>query len=131
MGGSWYPLEGHRRRGAKGDSGNFHPVGPGGGIAMWRPSNWESAISVSSNSSSGVDGFMGDPIQEEMENMRQWATSTQYFQMIVLETSGIKTVADLKGKTSPPAKGQTGEFAATQSCRFTDSATRTWPKSIM
>src|SRR4030042_194278 len=39
----------------------------------------------------------------------------QYFQIVVLEDSGVKSVADLKGKAiSPGPRGHTGEFAATQ-----------------
>jgi uncharacterized protein len=49
-----------------------------------------------------------------MTNMRQLANLyKQYYQMIVWDDSGIKTVADLKGKRiSPSMKGQTGEFAS-------------------
>jgi TRAP transporter TAXI family solute receptor len=48
--------------------------------------------------------------------MRQLANLyPQYFQIVVLEDAGIKTVADLKGKSiSPGPKGHTGEFAARQ-----------------
>jgi TRAP transporter TAXI family solute receptor len=51
-----------------------------------------------------------------MPNMRQLANLyPQYFQIIVLDGSGIKSVADLKGKKiSPGPKGHTGEFAAQQ-----------------
>jgi TRAP transporter TAXI family solute receptor len=48
--------------------------------------------------------------------MRQLANLyPQYFQIVVLEDGGIKTVTDLKGKSiAPGPKGQTGEFAARQ-----------------
>jgi TRAP transporter TAXI family solute receptor len=51
-----------------------------------------------------------------MANMRQLANLyPQYFQIVVLEDSGIKSVADLKGKAiSPGPRGHTGEFAARQ-----------------
>jgi TRAP transporter TAXI family solute receptor len=70
-----------------------------------------------SNSSSGVDGVYGrPPFKQKMPNMRQLANLyPQYFQIVVLEDAGIKTVADLKGKSiSPGPKGHTGEFAARQ-----------------
>ena len=70
-----------------------------------------------SNSSSGVDGVYGrPPFKQKMTNMRQLANLyPQYFQIVVLEDGGIKTVPDLKGKSiAPGPKGQTGEFAARQ-----------------
>jgi TRAP transporter TAXI family solute receptor len=70
-----------------------------------------------SNSSSAVDGSYGrPPFKKKMENMRQLANLyPQYFQMAVREDSGIKSVADLKGKIiSPGPKGHTGELLAQQ-----------------
>jgi hypothetical protein len=70
-----------------------------------------------SNSSSGVDSIYGrPPFKQKMENMRQLANLyPQYFQIVVLEGLGIKSMADLKGKSiSPGPRGHTGEFAATQ-----------------
>lgn len=70
-----------------------------------------------SNSSSGVDGYLGRaPFKGKMKEERQLANLyPQYFQIVVLEDSGIKTMADLKGKIiSPGPKGHTGEFAARQ-----------------
>jgi TRAP transporter TAXI family solute receptor len=51
-----------------------------------------------------------------MENMRQLANLyAQYFQMVVGEASGIKSVADLKGKIiSCDRKGLTGELLTQQ-----------------
>jgi hypothetical protein len=118
MGGSWYPLGGAIADAVQKEiPGTSIQVGPGGGIANVEAIELGKCDIGFSNSSSGVDGFMGrPPFKKKMENMRQWANLyPQYFQMIVLETSGIKTVADLKGKTiAPGPKGQTGEFAATQ-----------------
>ncbi|MBI5968274.1 MAG: TAXI family TRAP transporter solute-binding subunit, partial [Deltaproteobacteria bacterium] len=67
--------------------------------------------------SSGVDGVYGrPPFKQKMPNMRQLANLyPQYFQIVVLEGSRIKSVADLKGKAiGPGPKGHTGEFAARQ-----------------
>jgi TRAP transporter TAXI family solute receptor len=70
-----------------------------------------------SNSSSGVDGYLGrPPFKKKMTEERQLANLyPQYFQMAVLVKSGIKSVADLKGKIiGPGPKGFTGEFASRQ-----------------
>ena len=70
-----------------------------------------------SASSSAVDGFYGrSPLKKKMENMRQLANQyPQYFQMVVWDDSGIKSVADLKGKIiSFAPKGHTGEILAQQ-----------------
>jgi TRAP transporter TAXI family solute receptor len=64
-----------------------------------------------------VDAFYGrPPFKKKMENMRQLANLyAQYFQMVVGEASGIKTVADLKGKIiSCDRKGLTGELLTQQ-----------------
>jgi TRAP transporter TAXI family solute receptor len=118
MGGSWYPLGGAISDAVqKQIPGTSIQVSPGGGIGNVEAIELGKCDIGFSNSSSGVDGIMGrPPFKKKMENMRQWANLyPQYFQMIVLEGSGIKSVADLKGKTiAPGPKGQTGEFAATQ-----------------
>jgi TRAP transporter TAXI family solute receptor len=70
-----------------------------------------------SNSSSAVDALYGrPPFKKKTENMRQLANLyPQYFQMVVTEASGIKSVADLKGKSiAPGPKGHTGELLAQQ-----------------
>jgi len=118
MGGSWYPLGG-----AIADSiqkaipGVTLAVGPGGGVANVEAVEFGKCDIGFSNSSSGVDGVHGrPPFKQKMPNMRQLANLyAQYFQIVVLESSGIKSVADLKGKIiSPGPKGHTGEFAAQQ-----------------
>jgi hypothetical protein len=118
MGGSWYPLGGAIADAVQKEiPGTSIQVAPGGGILNVEAIEVGKADIGFSNSSSGVDGLMGrPPFKKKMENMRQWANLyPQYFQMIVLEGAGIRTVADLKGKTiAPGPKGQTGEFAATQ-----------------
>ena len=118
MGGSWYPLGGAIADAVQKEiPGASIAVAPGGGIANLEGIELGKCDIGFSNSSSGVDGFLGrPPFKKKMENMRQWANLyPQYFQMVVLADSGIKTVADLKGKViAPGPKGQTGEFAATQ-----------------
>jgi hypothetical protein len=118
MGGSWYPLGG-----AIGDAiqkqipGVTISVSPGGGVGNVEGMELGKCDIGFSNSSSGVDGVYGrPPFKKKMENMRQLANLyPQYFQIVVMEDSGIKSVADLKGKRiSPGPKGHTGEFAAVQ-----------------
>jgi TRAP transporter TAXI family solute receptor len=92
-------------------------VSPGGGVGNVEGIEFGKCDVGFSNSSSGVDGLYGrTPFKKKMTNMRQLANLyPQYFQMVVLENSRIKSVADLKGKViSPGPKGFTGEFAARQ-----------------
>ncbi len=118
MGGSWYPLGA-----AIADSvqkeipGVTISVSPGGGVGNVEAVEFGKCDIGFSNSSSGVDGVYGrPPFKQKMPNMRQLANLyPQYFQIVVLEDKGIKSVADLKGKAiSPGPKGHTGEFAARQ-----------------
>lgn len=118
MGGSWYPLGGAIADAVQKEMPNVTiAVAPGGGIANVEAIEFGKCDIGFSNSSSGVDGVYGrPPFKQKMQNMRQLANLyPQYFQMVVLEDSGIKSVADLKGKRiSPGPKGHTGEFAAQQ-----------------
>ena len=118
MGGSWYPLGGAIADAVqKENPGVTIAVAPGGGVANVEGVEFGKCDIGFSNSSSGVDGVYGrPPFKKKMPNMRQLANLyPQYFQMIVLEGSGIKSVADLKGKRiAPGPKGHTGEFAAQQ-----------------
>ncbi|MDI6753953.1 MAG: TAXI family TRAP transporter solute-binding subunit [Thermodesulfobacteriota bacterium] len=118
MGGSWYPLGGAIADSVQRDiPGVTLAVAPGGGVANVEAIELGKCDIGFSNSSSGVDGVYGrPPFKEKMTNMRQLANLyPQYFQIVVLEGSGIKSVADLKGKViSPGPKGFTGEFAARQ-----------------
>lgn len=118
MGGSWYPLGGAIADAVQKEMPNVTiAVAPGGGIANVEAIEFGKCDIGFSNSSSGVDGVYGrPPFKQKMQNMRQLANLyPQYFQMVVLEDSGIKSVADMKGKRiSPGPKGHTGEFAAQQ-----------------
>lgn len=118
MGGSWYPLGGAIADSVQRDiPGVTLAVAPGGGVANVEGLELGKCDIGFSNSSSGVDGVHGRaPFKQKMTNMRQLANLyPQYFQIVVLEGSGIKSVADLKGKViSPGPKGHTGEFAARQ-----------------
>lgn len=118
MGGSWYPLGGAIADAVQKEiPGVTIAVSPGGGVANVEAIEFGKCEIAFSNSSSGVDGVHGrPPFKQKMENMRQLANLyPQYFQIVVLEGSGIKSVADLKGKViSPGPKGHTGEFAARQ-----------------
>ncbi len=113
MGGSWYPLGGAIAEALqKNISGLTLAVMPGGGIANVEALEIAKCDIGFANSCSAVDGVFGrPPFKKKMENMRQLANLyPQFFQMVVTEDSGIKSVADLKGKvlTCDP-KGLTGE----------------------
>jgi TRAP transporter TAXI family solute receptor len=118
MGGSWYPLGGAIADAIQKEiPGVTVSVAPGGGMANVEGLELGKCDIGYSNSSSAVDAFYGrPPFKKKTENMRQLANLyPQYFQMVVWEDSGIKTVADLKGKTiSPGPKGHTGELLAQQ-----------------
>jgi len=118
MGGSWYPLGGAIADAIQKEiPGVTLTVAPGGGVANVEGVEFGKCDIGFSNSSSGVDAIYGrPPFKQKIVNMRQLANLyPQYFQIVVLEDTGIKSVADLKGKRiSPGPKGHTGEFAATQ-----------------
>jgi len=118
MGGSWYPLGGAIGEAIQKEiPGVTMSVAPGGGMANVEALEFGKCDIGFSNSSSAVDGLYGrPPFKKKMENMRQLANLyPQYFQMVVREDSGIKSVADLKGKAiCPGPKGHTGELLAQQ-----------------
>ncbi len=118
MGGSWYPLGGAIADAIQKEiPGVTMAVSPGGGVGNVEAIELGKCDIGFSNSSSGVDGVYGrPPFKQKMTQMRQLANLyPQYFQIVVLEDKGIKSIADLKGKSiSPGPKGHTGEFAATQ-----------------
>jgi len=118
MGGSWYPLGGAIADAIQKEiPGVTLTVAPGGGVANVEAVELGKCDIGFSNSSSGVDAIYGrPPFKQKITNMRQLANLyPQYFQIVVLEDSGVKSVAELKGKAiSPGPRGHTGEFAATQ-----------------
>lgn len=118
MGGSWYPLGGAISDAIQKEiPGVTLSVIPGGGVGNVVAIEVGKADLGFSNSSSAVDGVHGrPPFKTKITKMRQVANLyPQYFQMVVLEDSGIKSVADLKGKViSPGPKGHTGEFVSRQ-----------------
>lgn len=118
MGGSWYPLGGAiAELIQKAIPGTSVSVAPGGGIANIVGVEEGKADIGFGNSCSSVDGVAGrDPFKAPTKNVMQVANLyPQYFQMVVLEDSGIKSVADLKGKRiCPGPKGHTGELLSQQ-----------------
>jgi len=118
MGGSWYPLGGAIADLIQKDiPGSSVSVQPGGGIANVMGVQGGKADIGFGNSSSSVDGVAGrPPFKGATNNVMQLANLyPQYYQMVVLDDSGIKTVADLKGKAiCPGPKGHTGELLSQQ-----------------
>ncbi|OGP70199.1 MAG: hypothetical protein A2W09_05400 [Deltaproteobacteria bacterium RBG_16_50_11] len=117
-GGSWIPLGGAiAELIQKSIPGTNVSVAPGGGIANVMGVEEGKADIGFGNSSSSVDGGAGRaPFKAPTKNVMQLANLyPQYFQMVVLENSPIKSVADLKGKAiCPGPKGHTGELLAQQ-----------------
>ena len=113
MGGSWYPLGGAISDALqKNITGLTLSVMPGGGIGNVEALEVGKCDIGFANSCSAVDGLYGRaPFKKKMENMRQRANLyPQYFKMVVPEDSGIKSVADMNGKTlACDRKGLTGE----------------------
>ena len=113
MGGAWYPLGGAIADAIqKAIPGVTLAVMPGGGIGNVEALEIGKCDIGFSNSCSAVDGLVGrPPFKTKMGNLRQLANLyPQYFQMAVAEDSGIKSVADLKGKVlACDRKGLTGE----------------------
>lgn len=118
MGGSWVPLGGAiAELIQKNIPGTTVSVSPGGGIANVVGVQEGKADIGFGNSSSSVDGTFGrEPFKAPTKNVMQLANLyPQYFQMVVLEDSGIRSPVDLKGKgICPGPKGHTGELLAQQ-----------------
>lgn len=118
MGGSWYPLGGAiAELIQKAIPGTTVSVAPGGGIANVMGVQ-EGKVEIGfGNSCSTVDAVAGrDPFKAPTKNVMQLANLyPQYFQMVVLDESGIKTAGDLKGKSiSVQPKGNTAELLTRQ-----------------
>lgn len=115
MGGSWYPLGGAIAELIKEKAGVGVTVSPGGGIANVLAIETGKADLGFGNTSSTVDGVAGrEPFKAKTQNTRYVSTLyRQFFQIVVREDSGVKSVADLKGKSiAPGPRGFTGEQIA-------------------
>jgi len=113
QGGSWYPLggaiQGIIENNVKGVSMR---VLPGAGISNVKGVHAGKADLGFGNAVSSVDGVNGRaPFESKTSNVCQVATLYfQYFHMVALADSGVKTVADAKGKAlTTQQKGNTGE----------------------
>lgn len=113
QGGSWYPLGGAIQNIVQNSmQGTSVQVLPGGGIANVKAVEQGKADVAFANSVSTVDAIKGrGPFEEQATNVCNVATLyPQYFQIVALGSSGIETVADIKGQAlATQPKGNTGE----------------------
>jgi TRAP transporter TAXI family solute receptor len=113
QGGSWYPLGGAIQGIIeKALPGTSVQVTPGAGISNVLGVQGGKADLGFGNGVSTVDGLAGrDPFKEKTSNVCQIGTLYfQYFHMVALAGSGIRTPADVKGKAlSTQQRGNTGE----------------------
>lgn len=116
QGGSWIPLAGAIAELVQKDAPGVQvTVLPGAGIANVKALQGGRADLGFGNANSTADGFAGRaPFEEATKDVLNVATLyDQYFQVVVPADSGIRTIADLKGKrlaTQP--RGNTGEQIA-------------------
>ena len=116
MGGSWYPLGGAIAEAIQKEiPGVTISVMPGGGVANVEAVEFGKCELGFSNSSSAVDGLNGRaPFKKKVGNVKQLANLyAQYFQMVVVDNSPIKSVADLRGKTITLAQNSPSEYYLT------------------
>mgnify|MGYP000728296774 FL=1 len=113
QGGVWVPLGGALKgMWEKALPGVTIQTLPGAGIANVRGVDEGKAEIGFGNTISTVDGFNGlPPFPKKTENVCNLATLyPQYFQIVVLADAGIKSVADLKGKSlAAQTRGNTAE----------------------
>jgi len=113
QGGSWYPLGGAIAEILKQEvPGTSASVLPGAGIINIQGVETGQTEIGFGNSVSTADAIAGrEPFKAQAKNVRQLATLyMQYFQIVVLDDAGIKSVADLKGKSiAVQPRGNTGE----------------------
>jgi uncharacterized protein len=118
QGGSWIPLGGQLKDlWEKAVPGLKIQVLPGAGIANVRGVDEGKADIGIGNSISTVDGVHGKPpFPRAAANICNIATLyPQYYQLVVPADSGIKTIADLKGKAiTTQQRGNTGELITRQ-----------------
>jgi uncharacterized protein len=118
QGGSWIPLGGQLKdMWEKAIPGLSVQVLPGAGIANVRGVDEGKADIGFGNSISTVDGVHGKPpYPKTVTNVCNIATLyPQYYQLVVPADSGIKSIADLKGKSiTTQQRGNTGELITRQ-----------------
>ncbi len=114
QGGIWIPLGGAlKNMWEKSIPGLSIQALPGAGISNVRAVHEGKADVGFGNSITTVDAIAGNaPFKEAHKNVCNVATLyPQYFQMVVLANSGIKTLADMKGKSlTTQVRGNTGEL---------------------
>jgi TRAP transporter TAXI family solute receptor len=116
QGGSWYPLGGAIANIAD-KAGLKVQVLPGAGIANVKAVEGGKAEMGFGNSISTVDGVAGRaPFDTPTKNVCNVASLyPQYFQVVANADAGIKSLADLKGKSiAVQPKGNTAEFISQQ-----------------
>ena len=116
QGGSWYPLGGAIANIAD-KAGVKVQVLPGAGIANVKAVDGGKADLGFGNSISTVDGVAGRaPFDTPTKNVCNVASLyPQYFQVVANADAGIKSLADLKGKSiAVQPKGNTAEFISQQ-----------------
>jgi TRAP transporter TAXI family solute receptor len=116
QGGSWYPLGGAIANIAD-KAGLKVQVLPGAGIANVKAVDGGKADLGFGNSISTVDGVAGRaPFEAPTKNVCNVASLyPQYFQVVANADAGIKSLADLKGKSiAVQPKGNTAEFISQQ-----------------
>lgn len=113
QGGSWYPLGGAIQNIVQNNmAGTSVQVLPGGGVANVKAVDQGKADIAFANSVSTVDAIEGrGPFEEKATNVCNVATLyPQYFQIVALASSGVKSPADLKGKAlATQPRGNTAE----------------------
>lgn len=118
QGGSWIPLGGQLKdMWEKAIPGLSVQAAPGAGIANVRGVDEGKADVGFGNSISTVDGIAGRaPFPKATSNVCNLATLyPQYFQLVANADSGIKKVADIKGKAiTTQQRGNTGELITRQ-----------------
>jgi uncharacterized protein len=116
QGGAWYPLGGAIANIAD-KAGVRVQVLPGAGIANVRAVDGGRADMGFGNSISTVDGLAGRaPFETKTTNVCNVATLyPQYLQVVANADAGIRSLADLKGKSiAVQPKGNTAEFITVQ-----------------
>ena len=118
QGGSWYPLGGAVSNLARGtlDDSRLRVL-PGGGISNVMAVEAGKADFGFGNVTSTVDAINGQkPFKAEAQNIRHIATLyPQWFQFVVSEDSGIRSVSDMAGRAiAVGPRGHSGEQASRQ-----------------